>query len=85
MYRQAKQGGFGFLNDPRDPSMKYLRAIDIETPGCPPLTEAFEQTLAYDWLIDHAGEFGIRLSYPRGNSHGVSFEPWHWLFNEDPA
>jgi len=31
MYRQAKQGGFGFLNDPRDPSMKYLRAIDIET------------------------------------------------------
>ena len=31
MYRQSKQGGFGFLNDPRDPSMKYLRAIDIET------------------------------------------------------
>ncbi len=31
MYRQAKQGGFGFLNDPKDPGMKYLRALNIET------------------------------------------------------
>jgi PQQ-dependent dehydrogenase (methanol/ethanol family) len=31
MYRKAKQGGFGFLDDPADPGMKYLRAIDIET------------------------------------------------------
>jgi putative heme-binding domain-containing protein len=30
-YRQAKQGGFGFLNDPKDPGMKYLRALNIET------------------------------------------------------
>ena len=31
LYRQAKQGGFGFLNDPADPAMKYLRALDIQT------------------------------------------------------
>jgi PQQ-dependent dehydrogenase (methanol/ethanol family) len=31
MYRQAKQGGFGLLNDPKDPGMKYLRALNIET------------------------------------------------------
>ncbi|MDP9170877.1 MAG: PQQ-binding-like beta-propeller repeat protein, partial [Acidobacteriota bacterium] len=30
-YRQAKQGGFGFLNDPKDPGIKYLRALNIET------------------------------------------------------
>ena len=30
-YRAAKQGGFGFLNNPKDPSLKYLRALDIET------------------------------------------------------
>jgi putative heme-binding domain-containing protein len=30
-YRQAAQGGFGFLNNPKDPGMKYIRAIDIET------------------------------------------------------
>ena len=31
MYRQARQGGFGFVNDPKDPAMKYLRALNIET------------------------------------------------------
>src|ERR1019366_6320423 len=31
MYRQAQQGGFGFLNDPKDPGIKYLRALNIET------------------------------------------------------
>jgi PQQ-dependent dehydrogenase (methanol/ethanol family) len=30
-YRQAPLGGFGFLNNPRDPGMKYIRAINIET------------------------------------------------------
>jgi alcohol dehydrogenase (cytochrome c) len=30
-YRAAPQGGFGFLNNPKDPSMKYIRAIEIET------------------------------------------------------
>jgi putative heme-binding domain-containing protein len=30
-YRAAAQGGFGFLNNPKDPSMKYLRALNIET------------------------------------------------------
>jgi alcohol dehydrogenase (cytochrome c) len=30
-YRQAQQGGFGFLNNPKDPGMKYIRAINIDT------------------------------------------------------
>jgi alcohol dehydrogenase (cytochrome c) len=30
-YRQAKQGGFGLINNPKDPSLKYLRAFNIET------------------------------------------------------
>ncbi len=31
LYRQAKQGGFGAVNDLRDPAMKYLRALNIKT------------------------------------------------------
>jgi alcohol dehydrogenase (cytochrome c) len=31
VYRQSKRGGFGFINDPKDPGMKYLRALNIET------------------------------------------------------
>jgi len=30
-YRKSKQGGFGFLNDPADPGVKYLRALNLET------------------------------------------------------
>ncbi|HTH47913.1 MAG TPA: M15 family metallopeptidase, partial [Candidatus Limnocylindria bacterium] len=55
------------------------RAVDIGTPGCPPLTEAFEETAAFAWLARRAAGFGFRLSYPRDNPHGVIYEPWHWF------
>jgi zinc D-Ala-D-Ala carboxypeptidase len=55
------------------------RAVDIGTPGCPPLSEDFEHTPAFAWLARRAAGFGFRLSYPRDNPHGVTYEPWHWL------
>lgn len=61
------------------------RAIDVGTPGYPPLTAAFEATEAFAWLMSRAGEFGFSLSYPRGNPHGIMFEPWHWFFRESPG
>jgi D-alanyl-D-alanine carboxypeptidase len=54
------------------------RAIDLTTPGCAPAEVDFETTPAFDWLRRHAARFGFRLSYPRGNPHGVTYEPWHW-------
>ncbi|HEY4247686.1 MAG TPA: M15 family metallopeptidase [Lacunisphaera sp.] len=57
------------------------RAVDVGTTGCPHLTDEFEKTAAFSWLTRHAGDFGFQLSYPRGNPHGVVFEPWHWLFS----
>ncbi|MEI6358111.1 MAG: M15 family metallopeptidase, partial [Verrucomicrobiota bacterium] len=56
------------------------RAVDIGTPGCPPLEEAFEGTAAFAWLSRNAGAAGFRMTYPRGNPQGVIYEPWHWLF-----
>jgi D-alanyl-D-alanine carboxypeptidase len=56
------------------------RAVDIGVPGEPPLTEAFASTGAFAWLEAHAHEHGFSLSYPRGNAHGIVFEPWHWCF-----
>jgi D-alanyl-D-alanine carboxypeptidase len=54
------------------------RAVDIATRGCPPLTEAFETTAAFEWLERNAGQFGFAMSYPRNNPHGIVYEPWHW-------
>jgi D-alanyl-D-alanine carboxypeptidase len=57
------------------------RAIDIGTPGSEPLTEEFEQTAAFDWLTRRARDFGFSMTYPRDNSFGIMFEPWHWMFH----
>jgi D-alanyl-D-alanine carboxypeptidase len=58
------------------------RALDIGTPGEPPAEESFEATPAFAWLARRAGEFGFVMSYPRGNPHGIVYEPWHWRFGE---
>jgi D-alanyl-D-alanine carboxypeptidase len=54
------------------------RALDIGTPGCLPLEEAFENTDAFRWLQAHAKRFDFTMSYPRGNREGYVYEPWHW-------
>jgi len=55
------------------------RAIDIDTPDYPGLTESFELTTAFAWLQVHAGAHGFGMSFPRGNAAGYVYEPWHWL------
>lgn len=57
------------------------RAVDIVCPAFPELDVEFEDTDAFRWLVRHAAPFGFRLSYPRGNSAGYQYEPWHWCFH----
>jgi D-alanyl-D-alanine carboxypeptidase len=56
------------------------RAVDVATRDCEPLEECFEDTEAYAWLDTNAARHAFRLSYPRGNRHGIIFEPWHWYW-----
>ncbi len=58
------------------------RALDLTTPGCPPLTEEFEDTPAFAWLVRRADEFDFLLTYPRENAQGFIYEPWHWALRE---
>ncbi len=44
------------------------------------LMESFENTDAYRWLDRHAARFHFVRSFPKGNSQGVIYEPWHWRF-----
>ena len=53
-------------------------AIDIATPGSRPLTEEFETSDAFQWLTQHAVDYGFSMTYPRDNPYGFVFEPWHW-------
>jgi zinc D-Ala-D-Ala carboxypeptidase len=60
-------------------------AVDIGTPGCEPLSEAFEGTSAFAWLQRNGGRFGFHMSYPRGNGYGIIYEPWHWALAPVPT
>jgi len=54
------------------------RAVDIATPGSRPLTEAFEDSEAFRWLVENAARYGFSMTYPRENDFGFIYEPWHW-------
>ncbi len=57
------------------------RALDLATPGFAVLEEEFERSAAFAWLSTNAQSHGFRLSYPRGNGHGIAYEPWHWCWH----
>ena len=45
-------------------------------------TKEFEDLPEYHWLLKHAAEFEFVLSYPKTAQSGITFEPWHWRFDE---
>ena len=55
-----------------------------ESPACD-VEPPFKKTRAFRWLQTNAAHFGFELSYPRNNSRGVNYEPWHWRFIGTPA
>jgi D-alanyl-D-alanine carboxypeptidase len=61
------------------------RAIDLTASGCDTLTEEFEGTPEFAWLVAHAGAFGFSMPYSRHNRYGFIYEPWHWSTNETVA
>lgn len=54
------------------------KAVDIATPGTRPLTEEFARSAAFEWLQLNADRYGFKMPYGRGNSFGLTYEPWHW-------
>ena len=56
------------------------RCVDFTTPGFAALEEEFERSPAFRWLQRNAAPHGFSLSYPRGNVHGIAYEPWHWTW-----
>jgi zinc D-Ala-D-Ala carboxypeptidase len=61
------------------------RTIDLTSPNCKPLTDEFEQTPEFAWLVRRTEDFGFSMTYPRDNKFGVIYEPWHWTFQEAAA
>ena len=56
-------------------------AVDITTPEFKPLDNEFETSNAFTWLTENAQDFGFLMTYPKNNSQGIAYEPWHWCFH----
>lgn len=57
-------------------------AVDFLTEGEVELNEGFADTPAYQWLNEHAKEYGFVERYPKGKSEitGIFWEPWHYRY-----
>ena len=53
--------------------------LDFITTGLNGNLNGFDNTQAYQWLLNNAYRYGFILSYPKGNTYYV-YEPWHWRF-----
>jgi len=53
-------------------------AVRPMVPGCADVSDCIARTVPGQWLLAHAPEFGFELSFPSGNTQGVTWEPWHW-------
>lgn len=62
-------------------------AMDLGCEGYTDLTERFAETPAYQWLSEHAHEYGFIIRYPKDGTEetGYAFEPWHIRYLGDLA
>jgi zinc D-Ala-D-Ala carboxypeptidase len=60
-------------------------AVDIGDGDRPDtnLSQSFEDTPAFTWLSANAAKYSFEISFPKGNTQDVSYEPWHWRFVGD--
>lgn len=46
------------------------------------VSNEFENTPAFEWLMNNAANYGFILRYPKGKEHitGYMYESWHWRY-----
>ena len=60
---------------------QYPDSVAIVSGGQGPGENMTEAQSMFDWLTAKAARFGFSMSYPRGNPHGIVYEPWHWCLD----
>ncbi|MFA5828669.1 MAG: D-alanyl-D-alanine carboxypeptidase family protein [Candidatus Shapirobacteria bacterium] len=61
-------------------------AIDVITENGLPSDKKplnFARSVEYRWLKKNASKFGFVQSYPKNNTFGIIFEPWHWGYSDN--
>ena len=57
-------------------------AVDLLHNECWELEEYWEDSAAFDWMMEHCADYGFILRYPKSSQHitGVIYEPWHYRY-----
>ena len=78
----AKEKAAAVVNPPGYSEHNCGLAADLNSPEHTGLDEGFENTAAFRWLQEHAGEYGFILRYPKGKEDvtEITYEPWHWRY-----
>ena len=78
----AKEKAAAIVNPPGYSEHNCGLAADLNSPEHTGLDEGFENTAAFRWLCQHAGEYGFILRYPKGAEEKteITYEPWHWRY-----
>ena len=78
----AKEKAAAVVNPPGYSEHNCGLAADLNSPEHTGLDEGFENTAAFRWLCQHAGEYGFILRYPaeKNDVTGVAHEPWHYRY-----
>ena len=66
---KAKEMAAAIVNPPGYSEHNCGLAADLNSPEHTGLDEGFENTAAFRWLCQHAGEDGF-----------ITYEPWHWRY-----
>ena len=79
---KAKKMAAAVVNPPGYSEHNCGLAADLNSPEHTGLDEGFENTAAFRWLCQHAGEYGFILRYPKGAEEKteITYEPWHWRY-----
>lgn len=79
---KAKKMAAAIVNPPGYSEHNCGLAADLNSPEHTGLDEGFENTAAFRWLCQHAGEYGFILRYPKGaeEKSEITYEPWHWRY-----
>ena len=79
---KAKEMAAAVVNPPGYSEHNCGLAADLNSPEHTGLDEGFENTVAFRWLCQHAGEYGFILRYPKGAEEKteITYEPWHWRY-----
>jgi len=74
---QAQMLSAAYIAVPGTSEHQLGLAIDINQ-----ISNAFEHTPEFAWLMENGARFGFIFRYPRDTTHitGINFEPWHFRY-----